>query len=143
MFGFVVAYSFVWVVWALSPLAAPAIGHVDNPIPDMAGVLCVAGLAIVIAAHVHRSRLFMRRIGTRFGIAVAIALFALTVYPPVDLSSEALLSQPAEASRLSMIVRQLLVELLEAYTLQGLVLAVASVAWITALLFNYPRQSEA
>jgi hypothetical protein len=142
MFGFVVVFSFLWVVWAISPLSTPLIGEVGNPIPDMALVLCIAGLAVGIAARVHRANLFARRIGSRCGAFIAIIGFALSAYPPFYHSASALLSGPAEAEWF-FISPDLFGDLIEAYSLQGLILAAASTAWITTMLLKHSGDSSA
>ncbi len=143
MFGFVVVFSFLWVVWAISPLSTPLIGPVDNPIEDMAVVLCIAALAILIAARIHRSQLFTRRIGSRFGAWTAAALFALSVYPPFTYSAYAALPGPTGDWEWYDILSILAGDLLDAYTLPGVILAVASIAWLTTMLLNYPEEKSA
>ena len=141
MLGFVVVFAFLWVVWAVSPLSAPLVGAAGGAVEDMPVVLVVAGIAVVMAARIHRSQLFARRIGTRFGAVVAMALFALSVYPPFSFSADTLFSAPASASEWYLSIPVMIGGLLDAYSLQGLILAVASSAWITAMLLRQPRDA--
>ena len=143
MFGFVVVFSFLWVVWALSPLSTPLIGPDADPIPDMALVLCIAGVAVLIAARIHRSQLFARRIGSRLGAWLAAGLFALSVYPPLTYSAFEMFSEPAGAQQWFLITPRLIVDLLDAYSLPGVILAVASTAWLTGMLLRHPRHGSA
>ncbi len=143
MFGFVVVFSFLWVVWALSPLSTPLIGPIDNPLPDMLLVLCIAALAIVFAARIHRAQLFARRIGSRLGAWAAMALFALSVYPPFTYSAFEMFSDPADAPQWFVITPRLMANLLDAYSLPGVILAVTSTVWLTAMLLRHPRHGSA
>ena len=136
MFGFVVMFSLLWVVWAISPLSVPVFGPLINPFPDMAVVLGISALAIVIAARIHRSQLFVKRFGSRVGAFLAVALFVLSAYPPVYLWAKAATSEPVDATGWLFSIPKLFAGLLEAYSLPGVVLAVVSVGWITALLMR-------
>lgn len=143
MFGFVVVFSFLWVVWALSPLSTPLIGPDANPIEDMALVLVIAGVAVLFAARIHRSQLFARRIGSRVGSWIAAALFALSVYPPFTYSAFDMFSEPANAPQWFFITPQLVADLLDAYSLPGVILALSSTAWLTTMLLRHPRDGSA
>ena len=136
MFGFVVVFSFLWVVWAISPLSAPVFGPTANPFPDMAVVLGISGLAVLIAARVYRSRLFIRCFSSRLGAFAAVALFVLSAYPPVYLSAKAMMSEPVEATGWLQSMPGLFAGMLDAYSLPGLVLVVVSSAWITTMLMR-------
>ena len=143
MLGFVVVFSFLWVVWATSPLSEPLLGEVGNPIPDMLVVLIIAAMAIVMAARIQRSQLFTKRFGSRFGALIAIMLFALSVYPPFYFSANAVVSERMSSPDWYIITPGLIEHLLDAYSLQGVILAAVSTAWITAMLLRYPKDRSA
>ena len=132
-------FSLLWVVWAISPLSAPVFGPSTNPFPDMAVVLGISAMAVLIAARIHRSRLFVRCFSSRFGASAAVALFVLSVSPPVYLWARSAIEQPVQPSEAAGwldAVPLLFAGLLDAYSLPGVILVVASIAWITAMLMR-------
>ena len=102
----------------------------------MAVVLAISGLAVLIAARIYRSQLFMRCFSSRFGAFAAVALFVLSAYPPFYLSARAMMAQPVEATGWLQSMPGLFAGMLEAYSLPGLVLVVVSVGWITSMLMR-------
>ena len=129
-------FSFLWVVWAISPLSAPVFGASANPFPDMAVVLGICALAILIAARIHRSQLFARCFSSRFGIFTAVALFVLSVSPSVHPWARSLMAPTTEATGWLDALPQLFAGMLDAYSLPGVILVVSSIAWITAMLMR-------